>query len=53
MIINVLYNWSYIYFSYNNNIKYIDSIIKYIDFKSINYIINLNIISSFYYNVNG
>ena len=35
------------YFSYNSNFKYIDSTIKYKGFDSINYIINLDIISSF------
>ena len=35
------------YFSYNNNIKYMDSVIKYIGFESIHYAISLDIISSF------
>ena len=30
--------------SYNNNIKCVDSIIKYIDFESFYYIINLDVV---------
>ena len=30
IVVNMLQDWSYIYFSYNNNIKYEHSIIKYI-----------------------
>ena len=35
------------YYSDNNNIKDVDSIIKYIDFESFYYAINLNIVSLF------
>ena len=35
------------YYNNNSNIKYADSIIKYIDFKLIHYAINLYIVSSF------
>ena len=35
------------YFSYNSNIKCIDSIIKYIDFEPFHYTINLDVVSSF------
>ena len=35
------------YSSHNNNIKYVDLIIKYIGFKLFHYTINLNVVSSF------
>ena len=35
------------YYSYNINIKYVDSIVKYIGFESFHYDINLDIISYF------
>ena len=35
------------YYSHNNNIKYVDSIINCIGFESFYYVINLNMISSF------
>ena len=40
MIDNMMYNWNHMYFSYNNNIKYII-------FESIHYAINLDTVSSF------
>ena len=36
---------SYRYYNHNINIKYVDSIIKYVDFKPILYIINLDAVS--------
>ena len=47
MIVNMLQDLSHRYSSYNNNIKYMDSTIKYIGFTSSNYAINLYIISFF------
>ena len=35
------------YYSHNSNIKCIDLIIKYIDFESYHYAINLDVVSSF------
>ena len=35
------------YYSHNSNIKYVESIIKYIYFESIGYDINLNVVSLF------
>ena len=35
------------YSSYNSNIKYVDSTIKYIGFESFYYAINLDVVSSF------
>ena len=35
------------YYSYNSNIKYIDSAIKCITFESFHYVINLDVVSSF------
>ena len=46
MVINIPQNWNYRYSSYNSNIKYVASTIKYIDFESIHYTINLDIVSS-------
>ena len=45
MIINMLHKWNYRYYSYNTNIKYIGSTIKYLDFEQIHYAINLNVVS--------
>ena len=39
-------NCNHMYSSHNNNIKYIGSTIKYIDFEPIHYTTNLNVISS-------
>ena len=41
----MLYNLNHVYFNHNNNIKCIDSTIKYIVFESIHYVINLNVVS--------
>ena len=46
MIVNMIQNWSYKYYSHNSNIKYVDTIIKCIDFESILYPINLDTVSS-------
>ena len=46
MVINILHNRNHKYSSYNNNIKYVNSIIKCIIFESIYYDINLDLISS-------
>ena len=48
MVVNRLYNWSYWYSNHNSKIKYIDSTIKYIDFKSIYYAIDLDEVTFFY-----
>ena len=45
MIINMLYKWNHRYSSYNTNIKYIGSTIKYLNFERIHYAINLNVVS--------
>ena len=47
MVIGMLYNYSKIYSNHNSNIKYVDLIIKYINFKSFHYVINLYVILSF------
>ena len=47
MVVNMLQNRSHRYFSHKSNIKNIDSIIKYIGFESIHYVINLDVVSSF------
>ena len=47
MVVNMLQNWSNRYSSHNSNIKYIGSTIKCIDFESIHYAINLDVVSSF------
>ena len=47
IVVNILQNWSYRYSIHNSNIKCVESIIKYIDFESINHVINLDPISSF------
>ena len=46
MAVNILQNWSQIYYSHNSNIKCIDSTIKYIDSESFYYVINLDVVSS-------
>ena len=46
-VINILQNRSHRYSSHKNNIKYVDSVIKYIGFESIRYITNLDVVSSF------
>ena len=35
------------YYSHNSNITCVGSTIKYIDFESIHYVVNLNVVSSF------
>ena len=40
-------NMSQMYYSYNSNIKYLDLTIKYIDFESFYYVINLNVVLFF------
>ena len=45
MVINMFQKWSHRYSSHNNNIKCVDSTIKCIDFESILYTINLNVVS--------
>ena len=45
--ISMLQNLSYIYYIHNSNIKSEDSTIKYIDFKSFHYAINLDVVLSF------
>ena len=47
MVTNMLQNLSHGYSSHNSNIKCVSSIIKCIDFESIHYDINLDVISSF------
>ena len=42
----MLQNLSHRYFSHNNSIKCVDSTIKCIDFESIHYAINLDVVSS-------
>ena len=42
----MLQNLNHKYYSHNINIKYIESIIKCIDFEPIHYVINLNVVSS-------
>ena len=43
--------WSSVYYKtysiHNSNIKYVDSTIKYIDFESFYYVINLDVVLSF------
>ena len=46
MVVNILHNWSHIYFSYNSDIKYVGSTIKCIILEPIYYTINLNVVSS-------
>ena len=45
LVINMLQNLNHRYSSHNNNIKYVASIIKCIDFELIYYVINLNVVS--------
>ena len=42
----MLYNLNHEYFSNDSNIKCVSSIIKFIDFESIQYVINLDVVSS-------
>ena len=46
MVVNILHNWSHIYFSYNSDIKCVGSTIKCIILEPIYYTINLNVVSS-------
>ena len=48
MIVNILQNYSHIYYSHNNNIKCVSLTIKCMDFELIHYNINMNIVSFFY-----
>ena len=43
----MLHNLNHMYYSHNNNIKYVGSTIKYIDFEPIRYAIILDVVSSF------
>ena len=43
IIVSIMQNRSQMYSNHNNNIKYVDSTIKYIDFESFRYVINLNV----------
>ena len=45
MVVNILENWNHTYSNHNNNIKYVNSIIKCIGFESIHYVINLDVVS--------
>ena len=47
MVVNMLQNISKIYYNHNSNFKYLDSTIKYIDFESFHYNINMDVISLF------
>ena len=47
MVVSIVYNWNKRYSNHNNNIKYIDSTIKCINFELFHYIINLYLVSSF------
>ena len=47
IVVNMLHNYNHMYYSYNNNIICVDSTIKYIDFESFYYVINLDVISSY------
>ena len=47
MVVSMLQNRSQKYFSHNSNIKYINSIIKYIGFESFHYTINIDVVSSY------
>ena len=47
MVVNMLQKYSQMYYSHNNNIKYVDSTIKCIDFESFHYAINLDVVSFF------
>ena len=47
MIVKMLQNLNHRYYSHNNNIKCVESTIKFIDFESFHYTINLNVFSSF------
>ena len=42
---NMLHNYNYMYPNHNSNIKCVCSTIRCIDFKSIHYAINLNVVS--------
>ena len=47
IVVNILHNWSHMYYSHKCNIKYVKLIIKYIGFKTFYYAINFYDISSF------
>ena len=47
MVICMLQNFSLMYYSHNSNIKYVNSTIKCIGFKSIHYVINFDVVSFF------
>ena len=47
MVVSMLQNWSQKYYSHNSNIKCVDLTIKYIDFESFHYAINLDVILSY------
>ena len=47
MIVSTLQNYCQKYYSYNSNIKCVDSIIKCIGFESFHYFINMKVVSSF------
>ena len=46
-VVDILQNRSHRYSNHNSNIKYVDLIIKCINFESIHYFININVVSSF------
>ena len=47
MVVNMQHKWIHRYYSHNNNIKYMGSTIKCIDFELIHYVINLDVVLSF------
>ena len=47
MVVNMLQNWSHRYSSHKSNIKCVGLIIKCIDFESIHYTINLDVVLLF------
>ena len=47
IVVSMLKNLNERYCSHNSNIKYVDSIIKYIDFESFHYGFRLNVVLSF------
>ena len=47
IVVNMLQNWSNMYSNHSSNIKCVGTTIKYIDFESIHYTLNLDDVSSF------
>ena len=46
MVVSMLQNLSHMYSNHNSNIKYVNSTIKCVGFKSFHYAINLDVVSS-------